>query len=68
MENKCLSKARSSSSLLKYQKRKMMKQQKESDDKILANCLSMQSINFRGGIGDLLKNKVKNSKGKSRKN
>ncbi|CAI2363960.1 unnamed protein product [Moneuplotes crassus] len=57
-----------SSSLLKYQKRKMIKDRKNSGKDILSGCLSMQSINFQGGIGDLLKNKVKNCKSKSRKN
>jgi hypothetical protein len=62
-----LSKARSSSALLKYQKRKIIKQQRENNKCALTNWISMQSINFTGGISDILKNKTSKGKPKNKK-
>lgn len=58
---------RSSSSLLKYKKRKLTKKPNESESNMLSSCLSMQQVNFQGGIGDLIKNNNK-SKSKVKKN
>ena len=62
-----LSKARSSSALLKYQKRKIVKHQHEGDNFMLSSWSSMLPINFIGGISDILKtNKIK-KKGNNKK-
>ena len=64
-----LIKARSSSALLKYQKRKMVKQLKDEDNFLLSSWNSMLPISFNGGISDVLKiNKIKKCKNSNKKN